>query len=92
MTARRAASKPGVRAVVAAMVALLATAFAAAFDRFDDLPGAERVRQLQGTLRAIGQDGRVGDVQWTPEGVVFRRGASWLLIGMQGGAVVPDQG
>jgi hypothetical protein len=92
MTARRAASKPGVRAVVAAMVALLATAFAAAFDRFDDLPGAERVRQLQGTLRTIGQDGRVGDVQWTPEGVVFRRGASWLLIGMQGGAVVPDQG
>ena len=45
-------------------------AFAAAFDRFDDLPGAERVRQLQGTLRAIGQDGRVGDVE---EGLAQQR-------------------
>ena len=91
MTAHRAASRLRAQAVIAAMATLLATAFAAAFDRFDDLPGAERVRQLQGTLRTIGQDGRVGDVQWTPEGVVFRRGASWLLIGMQGGEAKPAE-
>ncbi len=63
-------------------VALLPAAWA--FDRFEDLPGADGVRQLQAALRSIGQEGRVGEVHWLPGAVQFRRGKSWVQVDLDG--------
>jgi dipeptidyl-peptidase-4 len=72
------------RQVFAAIAsAILATA-ALAYDRFEDLPGADRVRQLQSDLRGLGQSGRISDIRWDTDGIVFRRGGSWVKTDLDG--------
>ena len=69
---------------IAAAGAMLACAIAVAFDRFDDLPGAAQVQRLQSALRAIGKEGRVSELQWQPDALLFRRGREWRRIGLDG--------
>jgi dipeptidyl-peptidase 4 len=72
-----------VRTVAAIVASILATA-ALAYDRFEDLPGADRVRQLQSDLRGLGQAGRVSDIRWEPDGIVLRRGGAWVKVDRDG--------
>lgn len=73
---------------VARRLAVVLTAIAAGvslgFDRFDDLPGAAQVARLQSALRSIGQEGRVAELQWKPDELLFRRGKEWRRIGLDG--------
>ena len=71
------------RAIAAIVAATLAVA-AAAYDRFEDLPGAEGVRQLQAALRDVGRDARVSDIRWDADGIVFRRGGAWVKVDRDG--------
>ena len=68
--------------------AAIVMAAAGAWDRFEDLPNAERVASLQRVLRSVGSGARVSDITWTPEGLFFRRGSDWKRVPPEGGEPV----
>jgi dipeptidyl-peptidase-4 len=70
--------------ILVALAAACLSFTALAYDRFEDLPGADRVRQVQASLREVGQQGRVSDIQWDPDGIVFRRSGAWLKVDRDG--------
>ena len=69
---------------LAAIVATILSTAAPAYDRFEDLPGADRVRQLQSDFRGLGQAGRVSDIRWDADGIVFRRSGAWVKVDLDG--------
>jgi dipeptidyl-peptidase-4 len=71
------------------LVLLLLASPAAAWDPFDRLPNADRVRKAQGTRLPVGPG--VSDVRWDPDGgtVFFRRGDSWFRQPIEGGPAEP---
>ncbi|MFM1829845.1 MAG: Prolyl tripeptidyl peptidase precursor [Planctomycetota bacterium] len=73
----------------AACALLLAATHAHAdgFARYDDLPNADRVAEVRRALREVGRQGRVDDVRWEEEAVLFRADDGWKRLDLADGSV-----
>ncbi len=77
--------------VRAALPALALVAAASGQDRFERLPGHDRYAKVSGALDELGAGGRVGRVEWTPDGqaLLFDRSGTRYRYDLGAGVLAP---